>query len=149
MWNNKNIRCINTVNISHNFMLQCNFKAMFRCTISLCNIFNNFFVTCFQGLMFLVYPLLGHLTDVYLTRYRTLKCGLVNRQPFAEGICTCSCRFMCVHVCVCVIHAVHSLCLFSLHFAWSSWSWCTNFILTVSLLCIFSLCLPTQCSCWI
>ena len=25
--------------------------------------------------MFLVYPLLGHLADVYLTRYRTLKCG--------------------------------------------------------------------------
>ena len=27
--------------------------------------------------MFLVYPLLGHLADVYLTRYRTLKCGLI------------------------------------------------------------------------
>ena len=65
--------------------------------------------------MFLVYPLLGHLTDVYLTSYCTLKCGLVNQQPFAEGICTCSCWFMCVHVCVCVIHAVHSMCLSSLH----------------------------------
>ena len=27
--------------------------------------------------MFLVYPLLGHLADVYLTRYRTLKCGII------------------------------------------------------------------------
>ena len=26
-----------------------------------------------QGLLFLLYPLLGHLTDVYLTRYRSLK----------------------------------------------------------------------------
>ena len=34
-------------------------------------------ILCFQGLMFLVYPLLGHLADVYLTRYHTLKCGLV------------------------------------------------------------------------
>ena len=32
---------------------------------------------CFQGPMFLVYPLLGHLADVYLTRYRTLKCGIM------------------------------------------------------------------------
>ena len=30
-----------------------------------------------QGLTFLSYPLLGHLADVYLTRYRALKCGLV------------------------------------------------------------------------
>ena len=27
--------------------------------------------------MFLVYPLLGHLVDVYLTRYRILKCGII------------------------------------------------------------------------
>ena len=27
----------------------------------------------FQGLLFLLYPLVGHLTDVYLTRYRSLK----------------------------------------------------------------------------
>ena len=27
--------------------------------------------------MFLVYPLLGHLADVYLTRYRTLKSSYV------------------------------------------------------------------------
>ena len=26
------------------------------------------------GLMFLLYPLVGHLTDVYLTRYRSLNC---------------------------------------------------------------------------
>ena len=30
-----------------------------------------------QGVMFLSYPLLGHLADVYLTRYRALKCSLV------------------------------------------------------------------------
>ena len=30
-----------------------------------------------QGIMFLIYPLLGHLADVYLTRYRALKCGLM------------------------------------------------------------------------
>ena len=30
-----------------------------------------------QGLTYLSYPLLGHLVDVYLTRYRALKCGLV------------------------------------------------------------------------
>ena len=30
-----------------------------------------------QGIAFLSYPLLGHLADVYLTRYRALKCGLV------------------------------------------------------------------------
>ena len=27
----------------------------------------------FQGVLFLLYPLVGHLTDVYLTRYRSLK----------------------------------------------------------------------------
>ena len=27
--------------------------------------------------MFLIYPLLGHLADVYLTRHRSLKCGLI------------------------------------------------------------------------
>ena len=48
-----------------------------RYMFSLGNIFDNPFILCFQGLMFLVYPLLGHLADVYLTRYRTLKCGLV------------------------------------------------------------------------
>ena len=34
-------------------------------------------LVCLQGLLFLLYPLLGHLADVYLTRYRTLKCGVV------------------------------------------------------------------------
>ena len=37
----------------------------------------SFYIQCVQGAMFLFYPLLGHLADVYLTRYRTLKCGLV------------------------------------------------------------------------
>ena len=30
-----------------------------------------------QGLTFLVYPLLGHLVDVYMIRYRTLKPGII------------------------------------------------------------------------
>ena len=30
-----------------------------------------------QGIMFLVYPLLCHLADVYLTKYCTLKCGII------------------------------------------------------------------------
>ena len=34
-------------------------------------------VLCVQGVTFLSYPLLGHLADVYLTRYRALKCGLI------------------------------------------------------------------------
>ena len=29
------------------------------------------------GLLFLVYPYVGHITDVYLTRYRSLKCSLI------------------------------------------------------------------------
>ena len=29
------------------------------------------------GLLFLLYPLVGHLTDVYLTRYRSLKWSFV------------------------------------------------------------------------
>ena len=36
-----------------------------------------FYTQCVQGAMFLSYPLLGHLADVCLTRYRVLKCGLV------------------------------------------------------------------------
>ena len=38
---------------------------------------NNITVILIQGLMFIVYPLLGHLADVYLNKYHTLKCGLV------------------------------------------------------------------------
>ena len=30
-----------------------------------------------QGVLLLVYPLLGHLADVYLTRYRVLKSSLI------------------------------------------------------------------------
>ena len=33
---------------------------------------------CVQGIMYLSYPLLGHLADVYLTRYRALKVSLVT-----------------------------------------------------------------------
>ena len=36
-----------------------------------------FSINSFQSLVFLIYPLLGHLADVYLTRYRTLKCGII------------------------------------------------------------------------
>ena len=36
-----------------------------------------FYTQCAQGVLYLSYPLLGHLADVYLTRYRVLKCGLV------------------------------------------------------------------------
>ena len=31
----------------------------------------------FVGLLFLVYPYVGHITDVYLTRYRSLKCSFI------------------------------------------------------------------------
>ena len=33
---------------------------------------------CMQGVTFLCFPLLGYLADVYLTRYRALKCGLIT-----------------------------------------------------------------------
>ena len=46
-------------------------------SISLTPYFGILIVVCTQGLLYLLYPLLGHLADVYLTRYRTLKCGLV------------------------------------------------------------------------
>ena len=59
------------------FLLQFSNLTQKRYIFSLRNDFNNAVVVCIQGLMFLVYPLLGHLADVYLTRYRTLKCGLV------------------------------------------------------------------------
>ena len=35
------------------------------------------FLQVAQGLLFLIYPLVGHMTDVYLTRYRSLKCSFV------------------------------------------------------------------------
>ena len=35
------------------------------------------FVQVSQGVLFLIYPLLGHLTDVYLTRYRSLNVSFV------------------------------------------------------------------------
>ena len=38
---------------------------------------SRFFSILWIGLMFLIYPLLGHLADVYLTRYRTLKSSYV------------------------------------------------------------------------
>ena len=37
--------------------------------------FSDIYYSMLQGLIFLVYPLLGHLADVYLTRYCMLKCG--------------------------------------------------------------------------
>ena len=39
--------------------------------------FNTLILVSFQGLMFLVYPFLGHLADVYLTRYRILRCSTI------------------------------------------------------------------------
>ena len=59
------------------FLLQFSNVAQKRYVYSLGNSFNDIFIVCIQGLTFLVYPLLGHLADVYLTRYRTLKCGFV------------------------------------------------------------------------
>ena len=59
------------------FLLQFANLVQKRYTFSLRTIFYDIFVVCIQGLTLLLYPLLGHLADVYLTRYRTLKCGLV------------------------------------------------------------------------
>ena len=58
------------------FLLQFPNLVQKRYMLSFGNDFNNIFVICTQGLMFLVYPLLGHLA--YLTRYRTLNCGLIT-----------------------------------------------------------------------
>ena len=46
-------------------------------------------ISAFLGLMFLVYPLLGHLADVCLNRYRTIKCSfaLVIRGKTAALTC--------------------------------------------------------------
>ena len=38
---------------------------------------NSIYFLSILGLLFLLYPLMGHLTDVYLTRYRSLKWSLV------------------------------------------------------------------------
>ena len=59
------------------FLLQFSNIAQKRYFFSLTPYFGILIVVCSQGLLFLLYPLLGHLADVYLTRYRTLKCGLV------------------------------------------------------------------------
>ena len=50
------------------------------------------FILCFQGLMFLVYPLLGHIAAVYLNRHRTLKCGLILTT--ASSLCFCVWKFL-------------------------------------------------------
>ena len=52
--------------------------AQKRYVLSLTPYFGAVVVVCFQGLMFLVYPLLGYLADVYLTRYRTVKFGIIS-----------------------------------------------------------------------
>ena len=59
------------------FLLQFSNLYQKRFLFSLGNIFGKLILVFFQGLMFLIYPLLGHLADVYLTRYRSLKCGLI------------------------------------------------------------------------
>ena len=59
------------------FLLQFSNIAQKRYIISLSPYFGILIVVCFQGLLFLLYPLLGHLADVYLTRYCALKRGLV------------------------------------------------------------------------
>ena len=47
-----------------------------------------------QGLTYLCYPLLGYLADVYLTRYRALKCGWIiligSVLYFTIGVFTCT-----------------------------------------------------------
>ena len=59
------------------FLLQFSNTTQKRYIFSLTPYFGILIVVCSQGLLFLLYPLLGHLADVYLTRHRTLKCGLV------------------------------------------------------------------------
>ena len=58
--------------------LQLSNIAQKRYVLSLTPYFGAIVVVCFQGLMFLVYPLLGYLADVYLTRYRTVKFGIIT-----------------------------------------------------------------------
>ena len=49
-----------------------------RFLFSLSPNFDSLVIVCFQGVMFLVYPFMGHLADVYLTKHRTLKYGLTT-----------------------------------------------------------------------
>ena len=58
-------------------MLQLSNLAQKRYLFTFAPEFSAIYILCFQGLMFLVYPLLGHLAEVYLTRYQAMKCGLV------------------------------------------------------------------------
>ena len=46
-------------------------------------------IFCGQGLLFLVYPLLGHVADVWLTKYHMLRCALVFRWIGAAGLSLC------------------------------------------------------------
>ena len=46
----------------------------------------------FKVCMFLVYPFLGHIADVYLNRHRTLKCGLILAT--ASSLCFCVWSFV-------------------------------------------------------
>ena len=63
-------------------------------------------IICFQGLLFLVYPLLGHVADVWLTKYRILKCALVFRWIGAAGLSLCA-LFGLVGTFVCEINSMY------------------------------------------
>ena len=52
-------------------------SARERYLVSFARLLNRLSVIVGFGILFLVYPLLGHLADVYLTRYRTLKVSYV------------------------------------------------------------------------
>ena len=47
-------------------------------------------ILAFLGLMFLVYPLLGHLADVCLNRYRTIKCSFALVISGKTAALTCA-----------------------------------------------------------
>ena len=55
-------------------------------------------ILCVQGVMYLSYPLLGHLADVYLNRYRALKCSLVTIVVGQTGIIALSVINVCVRL---------------------------------------------------
>ena len=55
-------------------------------------------ILCVQGVMYLSYPLLGHLADVYLNRYRALKCSLVTIVVGQTGIIALSLINVCVRL---------------------------------------------------